>query len=112
MLVSCSWATTLVAQGALTGIQLETEFAQTGQRQARDLRDRHRRGLVLGHPDRQMCQRAIRLADGQGDFVAVAMAPHDHGRIPAPRMERVADDHLAQPIVSIMKLPRQHPAGS
>jgi len=89
MLVSCSWATTLVAQQALTGIERETEVAQTGQRQARDLRDHHRCGLVLGHPDRQLCQRAVRLADGQGDFVAVAMAPRDLDRFSAPGMEPV-----------------------
>jgi hypothetical protein len=74
MLASCSWATALAAQQALTGIELEAELAQTGQRQARDLRDRHRRGLVLGHPDRQLRLRAVRLADGQRGFTAVAAA--------------------------------------
>jgi hypothetical protein len=107
MLVSCPWATTLVAQRGLAGIELEAEFAQALQRQAREFRHRHHRGLVLGHPDRQLRQRAVRLADGQCGSIAVAAAPRDHDRFAAPGVEPVADDHLARPVVSIMKLPRR-----
>ena len=104
MLVSCPWATTLVAQRALTGIELEAEFAQARQREAREFRHRHRRGLFLGHPDRQLRQRAVRLADGQGGSIAVAAAPRDHDRFAAPRMKPVADDHLARPKVGIIEV--------
>ena len=94
----------------MTGIELETEFAQARQREARELRHRHRRGLVVGHPDWQLRQRAVRLADGQCD--SVAAASRDHDRFTAPGMEPVADDHLARLIVGIMKLPRPPPAPS
>jgi hypothetical protein len=107
MLVSCCWATPLVAQQALTGIELEAEFAQARQRKTWDRHHPHRRGLILGHPDRQLRQRAVRLADDQSDFVTVAVAPRDHDRFAAPGMEPVADDSLIRSIMSVLKLPRR-----
>src|SRR4030095_10971854 len=77
-----SFATGLVAQQALPGIELETEFAETGQRETRVLRHHQRRRPILRHPDRHLCQRAVRLADDQSDFVAVTIAPRNNERFP------------------------------
>jgi hypothetical protein len=84
MLVSC--ATTPVAQQALTGIKLTAEFVQARQRQTWTLGHRHRRRPFLHHPDRQLRQRAVRLADGQGNFVPMAVAPHDKDAFTATGM--------------------------
>jgi hypothetical protein len=102
MLVSC--ATGVVAQQALTGIKLAAEFAQARQRQTWILAHRHRRRRFLHHPGRQLRQRAVRLADGQSNFVTMAVAPHDKDAFTATGMKRVADSRLARPIVGIMKL--------
>ena len=61
--VLVSFATGVVADQALPGIELKTEFSQTRQREAWDLRYRHLRRPILCHPERQLCQRAVRLAD-------------------------------------------------
>ena len=107
-----SFATGLVAQQALPGIELETEFAQTRQRETRDLRHHHRRRPILRHPDRQLRQRAVRLTDGQSDFVTTAIAPRNNDRFPITGMKSVTDNRLAQLIVGIMKLSRRHQARS
>jgi hypothetical protein len=112
MLVSCSWATVAVAQRVVAGVELESEFAQACQREARAFGDRHRRGPILGHPDRQLRHRPVRLADDQDDLIAVAAAAPDFYRCAAPGVEAVADHHLARLIVGIMKLPRPHRARS
>src|SRR3954469_25859584 len=61
-----SFATGVVADQALPAIELETEFTQTRERDARNLPYRHLRRPVLRHPDRQLRQRAVWLADNQG----------------------------------------------
>jgi hypothetical protein len=96
-----SFATGVVANQALPGIELETEFAQTRQREVRNLRYHHLCRPMLRHPDRQLRQRAVRLADGQSDFVAVPIAPGDKDRFPATRMEAITNDRLSRLIVGI-----------
>ena len=61
----------------------------------------------LRHPDRQLRQRAVRLADGQSDFVGMAITPRDNDCFAATRMKSVTDRHLTQLIVSTMKLLRR-----
>src|SRR5262249_41955698 len=58
-----SFATGSVAKEALPGIKLRTEGTQTRQREARKLPYRHRCRSIFRHPDRQLRQRAVRLAD-------------------------------------------------
>jgi len=47
------------------------------------------------------------LADGQNDFITMAIAPRDNDRFAATGMKSVADDGLSRPIVGIMKLFRR-----
>jgi hypothetical protein len=103
-----SFATGLVAQQALPGIELEAEFAETGQRETRNLRHHHRRRPILRHPDRHLRQRAVRLADGQSDFVAVTIAPRNNDRFPTTRMKAVTDSRLTKLMAGIMLLLRRH----
>jgi hypothetical protein len=112
MLVSCSWATGAVAQRVVAGIELESEFAQAPQREARAPHHRHRSGPVLGHPDRQLRQSPVRLADDQDDLVTLAALAPDFDRCAAPGVKAVADHHLALLIAGIMKLSRPPPAPS
>src|SRR4051812_43950590 len=107
-----SFATGLVAQQALPGIELEAEFAYTRQRETRDLPHRHRRRPILRHPDRYLRQRAIRLADGQSDFVAMTIAPRNNDRFPTTGMKAITDSHLTKLIAGIMLLLRRYPAPS
>jgi hypothetical protein len=107
-----SFATGLVAQQALPGIELEAEFAETGQRETRNLRHHHRRRPILRHPDRHLRQRAVRLADGQSDFVAVTIAPRNNDRFPTTRMKAVTDSRLTKLMAGIMLLLRPHPVPS
>src|SRR3954468_2719928 len=108
MLVSV--ATGLVAQQALPGIELEAEFAQTRQRETRDLPHHHRRRPILRHPDRYLRQRAVQLADGQSDFVATTIAPRNNDRFPTTGMKAVTDSRLTKLIAGIMLLLRPTPA--
>src|SRR3954468_12635601 len=103
-----SFATGLVAQQALPGIELEAEFAETRQRKTRDLPHHHCRRPILGHPDRHLRQRAVRLADGQSDFVATTIAPRNNDRFPTTGMKAVTDSRLTKLIAGIMLLLRQH----
>jgi len=92
--------------------QLESEFAQARQREARAAHHRHRSGPVLGHPDRQLRQSPVGLADDQDNLVALAPAAPDFDRCAAAGVEAVADHHLVRLIVGIMRLPRRHRAPS
>jgi len=103
-----SFATGLVAQQALPGIELEAEFAETGQRETRVLRHHHRRRPILRHPDRHLCQRAVRLADDQSDVIAVTIAPRNNDRFPTTGMKAVMDRRLTNLIAGIMSLLRRH----
>src|SRR3954468_10809732 len=107
-----SFATGLVAQQALPGIELEAEFAETRQRKTRDLPHHHRRRLILRHPDRHLRQRAVRLGDGQSDFVAMTIAPRNNDRFPTTGMKAVTDSRLTKLIAGIMLLLRPLPARS
>ena len=104
-----SFATGLVAQQALPGIELEAEFAEIRQRETRDLPHPHRRRPILRHPDRHLCQRAVRLADGQSDFVATTIAPRNNDRFPTTGMKTVTDSRLTKVIAGIMLLLRRPP---
>jgi hypothetical protein len=108
MLVSCSWATVAVAQRVVAGVELESEFAQAPQREARAPRHRHRSGPILGHPDRQLRQSPVRLADDQDNLVTLATVAPDFDRCAAPGVKAVADYGLARLIAGIMKLSRPH----
>src|SRR3954453_5524159 len=103
-----SFATGLVAPQALPGIELEAEFASTRQREPRDLPHHHCRRPILRHPDRHLRQRAVRLADGQSDFVATTIAPRNNDRFPTTGMKAVTDSRLTIVIAGIMLLLRQH----
>src|SRR3954470_14151550 len=107
-----SFATGLVAQQALPGIELEAEFAEIRQRETRDLPHPHRRRPILRHPDRHLCQRAVRLADGQSDFVATTIAPRNNDRFPTTGMKAVTDSRLTKLIAGIMLLLRRRRAWS
>src|SRR3954468_5460575 len=107
-----SFATGLVAQQALPGIELEAEFAETRQRKTRDLPHYHCRRPILRHPDRHLRQRAVRLADGQSDFVATTIAPRNNDRFPTTGMKAVTDSRLTIVIAGIMLLLRLNETGS
>src|SRR3954453_17538896 len=107
-----SFATGLVAPQALPGIELEAEFASTRQRETRDLPHHHRRRPILRHPDRHLRQRAVRLADGQSDFVATTIAPRNNDRFPTAGMKAVTDSRLTNLRAAIMLLRRRHQAWS
>src|SRR3954453_9233468 len=102
-----SFATGLVAPQALPGIELEAEFAETRQRETRDLPHHHCRRPILRHPDRHLRQRAVRLADGQSDFVAMTIAPRNNDRFPTTGMKAVTDSRLTKLIAGIMLLLRR-----
>jgi hypothetical protein len=74
------------------------------QRQTGTLRHHHRLRLIFRHPDRQMRQGAVRLADGQTDLVTTTIAPGNSNRFPVTGMESVTDNRLARLIAGIMKL--------
>src|SRR6476646_2813568 len=107
-----SFATGLVAQQALPGIELEAEFAETGQRETRVLRHHQRRRPIVRHPDRHLCQRAVRLADDQSDFVAVTIAPCNNDRFPTTGMKARNGSSPHRLIAGIMLLLRRLPAPS
>jgi hypothetical protein len=107
-----SFATGIVVQQTMTGIELKAEVAQTSQRKTGDLRHHHRRCPILRHPARQLRQRTVRLADGQGDFVTTAIAPQNSDRLAATGMKVISDNRLTKLIVSIMSLFRRRPARS
>ena len=100
MLVSC--ATGVVAQQALTGIELTAQFAQARQRQTWNRGHRHRRRPLFRHPDRQMRQRAVGLADSQSNIVAIAVAPHNTDAFTKTGMKCITDSRFAQLVVGIM----------
>jgi hypothetical protein len=107
-----SFATGIVVQPSMTGIELKAEVAQTCQRKAGDLRHHHRRCPILRHPAWQLHQRTVRLADGQGDFVTMANAPQNSDRLAATGMKGISDNRLSKLIMSIMSLFRQCPERS
>src|SRR3954464_11103617 len=107
-----SFATGLVAQQALPGIELEAEFAETRQRETRDLPHHHRRRPILGHPDRHLRQRAVRLADGQSDFVATTITPRNNDRFPTTGMKAVTDSRPTNRMPGISFLLRPPPVPS
>ena len=78
----------------------------TRQRETRDLPHPHRRRPILRHPDRHLRQRAVRLADGQSDFVATTIAPRNNDRFPTTGMKAVTDSRLTKLIAGIMLLLR------
>src|SRR6478735_9836328 len=82
------------------------------QRQTWNLRHHHRLRRILRHPDRQLRQGAVGLTDGHSDIVTTAIATGYDDRLPVTGMKSVADNRLAQLIVSIMKLSRRHPERS
>src|SRR6476661_1939793 len=79
------------------------------QRQTWNLRHHHRLRRVLCHPDRQLRQGAVGLTDGHSDIITTAIATGYDDRLPVTGMKSVADNRLAQLIVSIMKLSRLIP---
>jgi hypothetical protein len=99
-----SFATGIVASQALPGIKLRTEVTQTHQRQARNLCYRHLGRSILRHPDRQLRQRAVRLADNQSDFITTPIVPGSNDYRATTRMKAVPDRRLTRLIVSIMSL--------
>ena len=87
-------------------------LALTRQREARDFRHPHRLRPILRHPDWQLRQRAVGLANGQSDFITMAIAPRNNDRFAATGMKSVADDGLTRLIVGIMKSFRRRRARS
>src|SRR5215469_13160641 len=110
MLVSC--ATGGVACQALPGIELKTEFAQARQRQARNFHHSHLCRSIPRHPDRQLRQRPVRLADDHGDFIAMPIASLNNDRLATTRMKAVADCDFTRLVVGIMPPLRRHPVWS
>jgi hypothetical protein len=102
-----SFATGVVADQALPSIEFKTEFSQTRQRDARNLRYHHLCRLIPRHPDRQLRQRAIWLADNQGDFITMPDLPRSNNYLATTRMKAVPDRNLTRLIVGIMSLLRQ-----
>lgn len=104
-----SFATGVVADQALPGIKFKAELTQTRQREARNLRNHHLCRPLFRHPDRQLRQRPVRLADDQGDFIAMPIAPRRNDRLATARMKAVPDRDLTRLVVGIMSLlrPRQ-----
>src|SRR5258708_19001942 len=102
-----SFATGGVASQALPGIKLRTEVTQTRQREARNLRYRHLCGSILRHPDRQLRQRTVRLANDQSDFVAMTSVPNSDNCRATTGMKAVPDRRLTRLIVSSMSLLRR-----
>lgn len=107
-----SFATGVVADQALPSIKLKAEFTQTRQRQARNLRNHHPCRTLFHHPDRQLRQRPVRLADDQGDFIAMPNAPRRNDRLATARMKPVPDCDLTRLVVGIMSLLRPRQARS
>jgi hypothetical protein len=104
-----SFATGVVADQALPSIELKAEFTQTRQREARNFRHHHLCRPSFRHPDRQLRQRPVRLADDQGDFIAMPIAPRRNDRLATTRMKAVPDRNLTRLVVGIMSLLRLHP---
>ena len=102
-----SFATGVVADQALPSIKLKAEFTQTRQREARNLRNHHLCRTLFHHPDRQLRQRPVRLADDQGDFIAMPNAPRRNDRLATARMKPVPDRDLTRLVVGIMSLLRR-----
>jgi hypothetical protein len=86
-----SFATGVVAEQALPSIELKAEFTQARQREARNLRHYHLCRPLLRHPDWQLRQRPVRLADDQGGFIAMPIAPRRNNRLATARMKAVPD---------------------
>jgi hypothetical protein len=107
-----SFATGVVADQALPAIQFKAEFTQTRQRKARNLSHHHLCRQLFRHPDRQLRQRPVRLADDQGDFIAMPIAPRRNDRLATARMKPVPDRNLARLVVGIMLLLRPRQARS
>src|SRR5258707_14754893 len=107
-----SFATGSVTSQALPGIKLRTEVTQTRQREARNLRYRHLCRSIFRHPDRQLRQRTVRLANDQSDFVTMTNAPNSDDRRATTRMKAVPDRRLIRMIVSSMSLLRPRPVSS
>jgi hypothetical protein len=107
-----SFATGVVADQALPSIELKAEFTQTRQRKARNLGHRHLGRPLFRHPDRQLRQRPVRLADDQGDFIAMPIAPRSNHRLATARMKAVPDRNLTRLVVGIMSLLRRHPVST
>jgi transposase-like protein len=71
--------------------------------------------MLSEHRDMAAAQaffRSAKAATGMTPDRVTTDGHRDLDRFTAPGMEPVADDHLARPIVSIMKLPRPRPARS
>ena len=75
-----SFATRCIANQALPATELKAECVQSRQRETGNLYYRHLHRLRARHPERQLRQRAIRLVDDQGDFIAMTPAPRRHDR--------------------------------
>jgi hypothetical protein len=105
-----SFATGVGADQALPSIKLKAEFTQTRQREARNLRHHHLCRPLFRHPDRQLRQSPVQLADDQGDFIATAHAPRRNDRLATARMKPVPDRDLTRLVVGIMSLLRRHQA--
>ncbi len=88
------------------------ESAQARQRQMRQLTYRHDRRLILGHPDRELGQGTVRLADSQTNFVATSIPAGNNDRFSATGMKFVTDNCFIQRIVGSMKLLRRRRAQS
>ena len=81
-------------------------------REARNLRNHHLCRTLLHHPDRQLRQRPVRLADDQGDFIAMPNAPRRNDRRATARMKPVPDRDLTRLVVGTMSLLRPRRARS
>lgn len=107
-----SFATRCIANQALPATELKAERVQSRQRETGNLYYRHLHRLWARHPERQLRQRAIRLVDDQGDFIAMTPAPHRPDHFATTGMKAVTDRHLFRLIVSIMSLLRRRPEWS
>ncbi|MER8570359.1 hypothetical protein NKH85_33275 [Mesorhizobium sp. M0924] len=76
------------------------------------LRQHYRFRPIFRHPDWQLHQRAVRLADDQSDLVTMAIASGNSNRFPVTGMKSVTDNRLARLIAGIMKLLHRRPEPS
>ena len=103
-----SFATRIVADQALPAIKLKAEFTQTPQREAWNLRNHHLCRPLVRHPGRQLRQCPVRLADDQGNFIAMTNASRRNDRLATARVKPVPDRDLTRLVVSITSLLRRH----
>src|SRR3954454_1201372 len=95
-------ATSFARHRARGGVRVDTPTGDAGSPH------HHRRRPILRHPDRHLRQRAVRLTNGQSDFVATTIAPRNNDRFPTTGMKAVTDSRLTKLIAGIMLLLRRY----